>query len=96
LSFLPSSFTVQSPLSEADRKLSRFPDQTSPESAEAVTAQKENPDYIGFKNAAFSWTRDANKTDENVRNFKLVIKDLRFKKGAVNLIAGSTGRCIAL
>jgi hypothetical protein len=34
--------------------------------------------------------------DENVRNFKLIIDDLRFKNGAVNLIAGPTGRYVAL
>ncbi|KAL7413558.1 P-loop containing nucleoside triphosphate hydrolase protein [Mrakia frigida] len=51
----------------------------------------EDPDFIGFQNATFAWLKNAPEGDETVRNFKLHLDDLKFKKGKVNLIEGPTG-----
>ncbi|CED83676.1 Multidrug resistance-associated protein/mitoxantrone resistance protein, ABC superfamily [Phaffia rhodozyma] len=58
--------------------------------ADESEEEVENPDYIGFHNASFAWLKNV-KEGDNVRNFKLHIDDLKFKKGKINLVAGATG-----
>lgn len=58
-------------------------------------ATQEDPEFIGFRNATFSWiTNAASKDDENIRNFRLHFDDLRFQKGKLNVIAGPVSSCL--
>lgn len=58
-------------------------------------------DWIGFERANFAWLKNAPKSAASsdgtaspaaaARNFRLRIEDLKFKKNAINIIAGPTG-----
>lgn len=54
-----------------------------------------NKDLIGFRNAAFTWSNDAQTPGtpgSSRRNFTLRInEELIFKKGKLNLVIGPTG-----
>lgn len=54
-------------------------------------------DVIGFKNATFQWTSTSlEEFSENFSPFKLIVEGpLIFRKGELNLITGSTGKCCA-
>lgn len=53
-------------------------------------AINDDPSYIGFHNASFTWGKE-DVNDPAARNFTLQIDNLRFKQGKVNIIAGPTG-----
>ena len=60
------------------------------EAALVPGAINDDPSYIGFNNASFTW----GKKDENdpaARSFTLQLDNLHFKPGKVNIIAGPTG-----
>ena len=60
-----------------------------------MTAAVPDPNVIGFRDAAFTWTSENNGTwtpGSTRRSFTLRIDDeLTFKRGHINLIVGATG-----
>lgn len=53
-------------------------------------AINDDPDYLGFQKASFTWGKE-DKEDAAARNFTLKIDSLKFPKGKVSIIAGPTG-----
>lgn len=60
-----------------------------------VPSAEVDPDVIGMREAAFTWSKDNDGTvtpGRSRRNFVLrVDEEVTFKKGAINLIVGPTG-----
>lgn len=60
--------------------------------AEGISTGPEDPETVGFRDAAFEWSNDVEGSlTPSRRKFRLVIEDeVKFKKG-INLIIGPTG-----
>ena len=75
--------------------LDRYTEEIAEEAATPITPPDLNPQTIGIRDAAFTWSGDNDGTltpGKNKRNFVLRITDeLTFKRGSINLIVGPTG-----
>ncbi|KAH9840299.1 uncharacterized protein C8Q71DRAFT_703286 [Rhodofomes roseus] len=73
--------------------LDQYSEQSDESHTHIVTQHEE--DVIGFRNASFTWTKEASSVlstpGSGKRNFTLRIDDLVFKSGRINLIVGPTG-----